>query len=51
LKAVVDSDRLIQMLQELNINPQARAEDLSVTQWVDLSNNLEARGETENALL
>ncbi|MBE9018883.1 16S rRNA (adenine(1518)-N(6)/adenine(1519)-N(6))-dimethyltransferase [Chroococcidiopsis sp. CCALA 051] len=40
LKAIVDSDRLNHLLQELNINPQARAEDLSVTQWVNLSNGL-----------
>lgn len=47
LKAVVDSDRLSHLLQELNINPQARAEDLSVTQWVDLSNRLEVREQGE----
>lgn len=44
LKAIVDSDRLSHLLQQLNINPQARAEDLSVTQWVDLSNSLEDEG-------
>mgnify|MGYP002777965290 CR=1 FL=1 len=47
LKAVVDSDRLSHLLQELKINPQARAEDLSVTQWVDLSNRLEVREQGE----
>ena len=47
LKAVVDSDRLSHLLQELNINPQARAEDLGVTQWVDLSNRLEVREQGE----
>lgn len=43
LKGVVDRDRLTQLLEQLNINPQSRAEDLSVAQWVALSNRLEAR--------
>lgn len=38
LKAVVDRDRLSQLLEQLEINPQARAEDLSVAQWVTLAN-------------
>ena len=40
LKSVVDSDRLTQLLEQLNINSQARAEDISVPQWVELSNSL-----------
>lgn len=40
LKSVVESDRLIKLLSELGVNPQARAEDLSVSQWVSLSNLL-----------
>ncbi|MBO3458734.1 16S rRNA (adenine(1518)-N(6)/adenine(1519)-N(6))-dimethyltransferase RsmA [Aetokthonos hydrillicola Thurmond2011] len=40
LQSVVERDRLTQLLEELNINPQARAEDLSVEQWVTLSNQL-----------
>lgn len=44
LKAVVERDRLTQLLEQLNINPQARAEDLSVAQWVALANNLEVAG-------
>lgn len=40
LKSVVDSDRLTQLLEQLDVNPQARAEDLSVQQWVALSNIL-----------
>lgn len=40
LKAVVDRDRLTQLLGELEIEPQARAEDLSVAQWVALANEL-----------
>ncbi|KJH70388.1 16S rRNA (adenine(1518)-N(6)/adenine(1519)-N(6))-dimethyltransferase RsmA [Aliterella atlantica] len=39
LKAVVERDRLTQLLEQLNINPQARAEDLSVAQWVTLANS------------
>ncbi|MBW4519020.1 MAG: 16S rRNA (adenine(1518)-N(6)/adenine(1519)-N(6))-dimethyltransferase RsmA [Scytolyngbya sp. HA4215-MV1] len=40
LKAVVEPTRLTQLLEQLNINPQVRAEDLSVTQWVALSDQL-----------
>lgn len=40
LKGAVDLDKLIQLLEELQINPESRAEDLSVEQWVKLSNNL-----------
>lgn len=40
LKGAVDLDKLVQLLEELQINPQSRAEDLSVEQWVNLSNNL-----------
>jgi 16S rRNA (adenine1518-N6/adenine1519-N6)-dimethyltransferase len=42
LKGMVDRDRLTQLLEQLNINPQARGEDLSVSQWVALSNILES---------
>ncbi|MBD2094764.1 16S rRNA (adenine(1518)-N(6)/adenine(1519)-N(6))-dimethyltransferase RsmA [Trichocoleus sp. FACHB-591] len=40
LKSVIDRDRLTQLLEQLNVNPQARAEDLSVAEWVALSNLL-----------
>jgi 16S rRNA (adenine1518-N6/adenine1519-N6)-dimethyltransferase len=40
LKSIVDRDQLTQFLEQLNINPQVRAEDLSVQQWVALSNLL-----------
>jgi 16S rRNA (adenine1518-N6/adenine1519-N6)-dimethyltransferase len=38
LKGIVERDRLTQLLEQLEVNPQARAEDLSVAQWVALSN-------------
>lgn len=41
LKSVVERDELTQLLEQLDINPQARAEDLSVPQWVNLSDRLE----------
>ena len=41
LQTIVDRDRLTQLLEQLKVNPQARAEDLSVAQWVALSNRLE----------
>ena len=40
LKSIVERDRLTHLLEQLDINPQARAEDLSVAQWVALSNIL-----------
>lgn len=40
LKSVIDRDRLSHLLEKLEVNPQARAEDLSVEQWVMLSNSL-----------
>ena len=40
LKSVVEADKLTQFLEQLNVNPQVRAEDLSVQQWVALSNVL-----------
>jgi 16S rRNA (adenine1518-N6/adenine1519-N6)-dimethyltransferase len=40
LQSIVERDRLTQLLEKLNINPQARAEDLSVEQWVTLCNEL-----------
>ncbi|HEY9845009.1 MAG TPA: 16S rRNA (adenine(1518)-N(6)/adenine(1519)-N(6))-dimethyltransferase RsmA [Candidatus Caenarcaniphilales bacterium] len=40
LKSYVNRDRLTHLLEQLGIDPQARAEDLSVPQWVALSNLL-----------
>lgn len=40
LQSVVNSDRLTHLLEQLNINPQARAEELSTQQWVELVNLL-----------
>ncbi|MGK7891110.1 MAG: 16S rRNA (adenine(1518)-N(6)/adenine(1519)-N(6))-dimethyltransferase RsmA [Leptolyngbyaceae cyanobacterium] len=37
LKSLIERDRLTQILETLGINPQARPEDLSVGQWVTLS--------------
>jgi 16S rRNA (adenine1518-N6/adenine1519-N6)-dimethyltransferase len=41
LKSLVDGDRLTHLLEQLNVNPQVRAEDLSVEQWISLSNELQ----------
>ncbi|RUR76199.1 16S rRNA (adenine(1518)-N(6)/adenine(1519)-N(6))-dimethyltransferase RsmA [Chlorogloeopsis fritschii PCC 9212] len=43
LQSLVERDRLTQLLEQLEINPQARAEDLSIAQWVALSNQLTAK--------
>ncbi|HAX87555.1 MAG TPA: 16S rRNA (adenine(1518)-N(6)/adenine(1519)-N(6))-dimethyltransferase [Cyanobacteria bacterium UBA11370] len=40
LKSLIDRDRLTHLLEQLNINPQVRAEDISVQQWVALTNEL-----------
>jgi 16S rRNA (adenine1518-N6/adenine1519-N6)-dimethyltransferase len=40
LQAIVDRDRLSAILEKLEANPQARAEELSVSQWVALSRAL-----------
>ncbi|MEA5516068.1 16S rRNA (adenine(1518)-N(6)/adenine(1519)-N(6))-dimethyltransferase RsmA [Nodularia sp. UHCC 0506] len=49
LKSLVERDRLTQLLEQLEINPQVRAEDLSVQQWVTLANQLTVNNEqTDN---
>ena len=40
LKGIIDTSNLTQLLEQLEINPQSRAEDLSVEDWVKLSNHL-----------
>jgi 16S rRNA (adenine1518-N6/adenine1519-N6)-dimethyltransferase len=40
LKDTIDSDRLNEILEQLQINPQIRAENLSIAQWVLLSDRL-----------
>jgi 16S rRNA (adenine1518-N6/adenine1519-N6)-dimethyltransferase len=40
LKGVVERDRLGHLLEQLELNSQARAEELSVEQWIRLSNML-----------
>ncbi|MBZ8182475.1 16S rRNA (adenine(1518)-N(6)/adenine(1519)-N(6))-dimethyltransferase RsmA [Oscillatoria salina] len=40
LKGLTDSEILSQLLEQLEINPQVRAENLSVRDWVNLSNKL-----------
>jgi 16S rRNA (adenine1518-N6/adenine1519-N6)-dimethyltransferase len=37
LGSVIERDRLVPILEEMQINPQVRAEDLSVEQWIQLS--------------
>jgi 16S rRNA (adenine1518-N6/adenine1519-N6)-dimethyltransferase len=43
LKSLIDRDRLTALLEMLNLDPQVRAEDLSVTDWVNLCNQLDAQ--------
>lgn len=44
LKSLIEGDRLTQILEQLEVNPQARAEDLSVANWVAFSNTVEVMG-------
>ncbi len=44
LKSLIEGDRLTQILEQLEVNPQARAEDLSVINWVALSNTVDVMG-------
>lgn len=41
LKSVIETEKLKELLQQLNINPQARAEELSLINWINLSNRLQ----------
>ncbi|MGK7924597.1 MAG: 16S rRNA (adenine(1518)-N(6)/adenine(1519)-N(6))-dimethyltransferase RsmA [Spirulina sp.] len=40
LKSLIEPDRLSLLLEELNLNPQCRAENVSVEQWIELSDRL-----------
>ncbi|MCC5639706.1 16S rRNA (adenine(1518)-N(6)/adenine(1519)-N(6))-dimethyltransferase RsmA [Nostoc sp. CHAB 5844] len=40
LQSVIDRDRLTHLLEQLEINSQARAEDISTQQWVTLANEV-----------
>lgn len=41
LKSLIASDRLLPLLEQLNIDPQVRAEALSLQDWIALSNRVE----------
>ncbi|MEH2192662.1 MAG: 16S rRNA (adenine(1518)-N(6)/adenine(1519)-N(6))-dimethyltransferase RsmA [Nostoc sp.] len=45
LQSVIERDRLSHLLEQLKINPQARAEDIGVQQWVVLANELGVKSE------
>jgi 16S rRNA (adenine1518-N6/adenine1519-N6)-dimethyltransferase len=40
LKSIIESEKLAELLTELNLNPLARAENLSLAEWILLSNRL-----------
>ena len=40
LQSLLERDNLTHLLEQLEVNPQVRAEDLSVDQWVALSNRI-----------
>ena len=39
LKAIISPEELINLLTNISVNPQSRAENLSVQDWINLSNN------------
>lgn len=41
LKSIIEPEKLNNILTELNLNPQARAENLTLREWINLSNYLE----------
>jgi len=41
LKSVIEGDNLAEVLEQLQINPDCRGEDLSLSQWIGLSNLLD----------
>lgn len=41
LKSIIEPEKLTDLLSQLNINDQARAENLSVSEWIELSNILQ----------
>ena len=41
LQSLIERENLTKLLEKLSVNPQARAEELSVMQWVSLANELE----------
>jgi len=40
LKSLIDLDNLTSVLESLSLNPQCRAEDLTLEQWISLSNKI-----------
>jgi len=50
LQSMIDRDALTALLAALHLNPQARAEDLSVLNWVALSNALQSGRSEPTAL-
>lgn len=40
LKSIIEEEKLTQLLTKLNLNPQIRAEKISLEQWITLSNLL-----------
>lgn len=40
LKSIIEPEKLSEILTNINLNPLARAEDLSLEQWINLSNQL-----------
>ena len=48
LKSIIPPEELTQVLEKLNFNPQCRAEDLTLQNWIILSNNLKETATSGN---
>ncbi len=51
LKSLINIDDLNNLLEKLNFNPQCRAEDLSLENWILLSNNINLAKQPTKAIL
>jgi 16S rRNA (adenine1518-N6/adenine1519-N6)-dimethyltransferase len=47
-KSIIEPDNFNDLLENLNIDPQSRAENLSLENWIDLSNNIQINSNLEN---
>ena len=48
LKSLIDLEELSKVLEQLELNPQCRAEDLTMRNWILLSNSLDLAQRTQN---
>ncbi len=47
-KSIIEPDNFNSLLEKLDIDPQSRAENLSLENWIDLSNNIQVNSKLKN---